>query len=352
MRQMIEDSNRKKNRKHDEDSSAKMIDSFFGSQNFDNEKTNHENTANFKKTEEMIDKILEKKDTTEKSDESFHPTVEVFEENPPNKTNENSSPKEKHNTNHQSPKSPMFNEKEEIFEIDKPKQDEKQVEKKESETHKSKKTEKKAKEKDTRNKKRNDNGKIKFSLHLPKFNIKFGKKNKQQKKSSDKTTKKDEGKQKEGIQSKMQKPGMPSTKGTGRIHGISKVTKNDEYVPQKKIQGNQAKKEKKGLFTSSEKTFTLFKRKNNKKTKKPSKSESTKPSKPKMEKNPTKQNQINSSSTETTIPTETMDEDIIHLLKITDELLGKLPEDVIEEFSQSDDFVLYEKVMKKYDIVT
>ncbi|MBS3778644.1 MAG: hypothetical protein KGY50_05090, partial [Candidatus Thermoplasmatota archaeon] len=56
-------------------------------------------------------------------------------------------------------------------------------------------------------------------------------------------------------------------------------------------------------------------------------------------------------STETSIPTKTIDEDVIHLLKITDELLGKLPEDVIEDFSQSDDFILYEKVMKKYDII-
>jgi len=48
---------------------------------------------------------------------------------------------------------------------------------------------------------------------------------------------------------------------------------------------------------------------------------------------------------------QTMDEEILKLLAITDELLGKLPQDVISDFASSDDFILYEKVMKKYNII-
>lgn len=42
------------------------------------------------------------------------------------------------------------------------------------------------------------------------------------------------------------------------------------------------------------------------------------------------------------------DDDLIQVLLLTDELLGKLPEEVINEFVQSDDFKLYEKVLSKY----
>jgi len=45
-----------------------------------------------------------------------------------------------------------------------------------------------------------------------------------------------------------------------------------------------------------------------------------------------------------------IDEDVRKLLRITDELLGKLPEEVIEEFATSDDFVLYQKIMNKFQI--
>ncbi|MBN1280255.1 MAG: hypothetical protein JXA00_01255 [Candidatus Thermoplasmatota archaeon] len=51
-------------------------------------------------------------------------------------------------------------------------------------------------------------------------------------------------------------------------------------------------------------------------------------------------------------PAETpeLDEDIINLLRVTDTLLGELPEDVINRFAESKDFALYEKVMTKYHI--
>ena len=48
--------------------------------------------------------------------------------------------------------------------------------------------------------------------------------------------------------------------------------------------------------------------------------------------------------------TPILDDEIKQLLNITDELLGKLPDEVIDEFAQSEDFKLYEKVMIKYKI--
>lgn len=41
------------------------------------------------------------------------------------------------------------------------------------------------------------------------------------------------------------------------------------------------------------------------------------------------------------------DEDVKYVLLRTDELLGNLPQNIIEEFAQSDDFKVYSKVMKK-----
>lgn len=45
-----------------------------------------------------------------------------------------------------------------------------------------------------------------------------------------------------------------------------------------------------------------------------------------------------------------LDEDIKKLLVITDNLLGELPEEVIDKFAQSKDFELYSKVLSKYKI--
>jgi len=47
---------------------------------------------------------------------------------------------------------------------------------------------------------------------------------------------------------------------------------------------------------------------------------------------------------------QTIDNDILRLLTITDDLLGKLPEEVITEFASTDDFELYKQVMNKYQI--
>ena len=48
--------------------------------------------------------------------------------------------------------------------------------------------------------------------------------------------------------------------------------------------------------------------------------------------------------------TPTLDDDIIEVLRITDDLLAKLPDDVIENFAKSKNFELYEKVLNKYKI--
>jgi len=45
-----------------------------------------------------------------------------------------------------------------------------------------------------------------------------------------------------------------------------------------------------------------------------------------------------------------LDEDVKKILLMTDNLLGKLPEEVIDEFVKSKDFALYEKVINKYKI--
>lgn len=45
-----------------------------------------------------------------------------------------------------------------------------------------------------------------------------------------------------------------------------------------------------------------------------------------------------------------LDEDVKKVLMLTKDLLDKLPADVYEEFFKSDNFLLYEKVMKKYKI--
>lgn len=45
-----------------------------------------------------------------------------------------------------------------------------------------------------------------------------------------------------------------------------------------------------------------------------------------------------------------VDEDLKRLLKVLDQLLGQLPEEVIDRFSKSDDFALYEKVLDRLKV--
>jgi len=45
-----------------------------------------------------------------------------------------------------------------------------------------------------------------------------------------------------------------------------------------------------------------------------------------------------------------LDEDIRKLLKVLDQMLGQLPEEVIESFSKSEDFALYERILDRFKI--
>ena len=46
----------------------------------------------------------------------------------------------------------------------------------------------------------------------------------------------------------------------------------------------------------------------------------------------------------------TVDEDLRKLLKVLDQMLGQLPEELIDKFSKSDDFALYERVLDKFKV--
>jgi hypothetical protein len=45
-----------------------------------------------------------------------------------------------------------------------------------------------------------------------------------------------------------------------------------------------------------------------------------------------------------------VDEETRKILKILDDLLEKLPDEVVDEFAKSDDYLLYEKVLEKYKL--
>ena len=44
------------------------------------------------------------------------------------------------------------------------------------------------------------------------------------------------------------------------------------------------------------------------------------------------------------------DPDTKRILWVLDELLGSLPKDLVEKFAQSDDFQLYEEVLRRYNV--
>lgn len=45
-----------------------------------------------------------------------------------------------------------------------------------------------------------------------------------------------------------------------------------------------------------------------------------------------------------------MDDDLKRLLKVLDQMLGQLPEDVIERFSKSDEFAVYERILDRFKV--
>jgi len=96
--------------------------------------------------------------------------------------------------------------------------------------------------------------------------------------------------------------------------------KKEEAERQKKLKMKTAEKKKTGIFTKKEK-----------------------PSLP-----ATKHSLSRKKNLEQEQPV--LDDDIRKVLLMTDNLLEKLPEDVIDEFVQSEDFSLYEKVISKYKV--
>lgn len=113
---------------------------------------------------------------------------------------------------------------------------------------------------------------------------------------------------------------------------------------------NKKKNRKLLFFKSTDKSHFLFKKKSDEKQ---TKTRTEKQDSSNQKKSEPVQPAIEESepSEQVTTISGSVDTDLIQLLKITDDLLGKLPDEVIEEFSQSEDFALYEKVMKKYDIL-
>ena len=351
---MSEENEQKRKNKDHKDSSANMIDSFFGSHNLENQKTNQNENHDFKETEQLIDKVLGEKSISENQHDASNTEVDFLEEdnkNPPFQEPEASDNEESfENKNQRFDQHP----KEEIFEIDKPTKQKQNDEKEASSNNqfeKQVKTDQKT-NKTNRSKNKQNNGKINFSLNLPKINIKFGRKKKQTKTNVEQA--KDQIKQKQNVLS--EKPfNEELTKAsppTGRIHGLNKIKEAEEQntTIKQKESFEKPKRKKKSLFESAESSFHFFKKKGENKPKKFTKKQDFN-EKINEETPQTKKSLLSSKSKSTVNEEATVDEEIIKMLKITDDLLGKLPEEVIEEFSQSEDFSLYEKVMKKYDIV-
>jgi len=335
---MIEENEQNKKNDKKNHSSAETIDTFFGSHDFDKRDSNQDNIPNYKETEKLIDKILDGTPQEEHKQNDLKPSVTITEtENdsrdphagiftPPEQINEEK--KEEH----------FFpaTDKEEIFKIDKPEK---------STAPNTKKTDANQKNSfhnPTKNEHKNE--KIKFSLKLPKINIKLKKKKTKQDKITNpqplnqQKEKKSLFKQKKSLEEELDKK-------TGRIHGLSQLNE-EETQKQKKVTTNTTdenqSKEKKSVLKSKNKSLNPFKKKSDLKNKEPTTPVASVKATEKEPAQKTKTSDLNDTA---------VDEDLIKLLKITDDLLGKLPENVIEEFSQSEDFSLYEKIMKKYEIV-
>ena len=346
---MIEENEQKKKNKENKDSSAEMIDSFFGSRNLDNKQTNQNH--DFKETEHLIDKVLDESSTSENEPNLSDTEVDFFE-----KKKEDSSfqePESSENSDSFENKNQSFNQhsKEEIFEIDKP-TDQKQNDKKPSTLNTQFENNQKNNQiskKTNQSKNQQKKGKIKFSLNLPKININFRGKKKQKKTSVDQTKNSQNQEQNSFSEDNILTNTEKSSQSTGRIHGLHKISNDDQQnnIIKQKQSFKKPKKQKKSLFKSANTSFHFFKNKAENESKKEQNAKENSNEEKTQGKTGFLSSPINSTSDEET----TVDEDLIKLLKITDDLLGKLPEEVIKEFSQSEDFSLYEKVMKKYDIV-
>lgn len=354
MRSMMEESKQKKNEKVKKDSHAEMIDSFFGSHNKKDVNSYSNNSNNFKETEQLIDKILEKKSSSTQQNSQVPTNNKRNKENPIDADRKTSNMKPTSNQIKDPKPTVTHYEKEEIFEIAKPKEQKKSERKHSSYFNEGKKkietpSEKKTFSKKLKPKKQKNDEKIKFSLNLPKINFSFGR-NKEKKKITNKQKTKT-GQQQKNIfnSSKKSQP----IKSSGRIHGISQLKDEEEKTIENKKKNenknDKQKNQKKTLFKSTFKSLNLLKKKNDEKKDKSSKNKRL--PQPTAEKKEGKDKESTQQQQESYQGNDTIDQEVIKLLKITDDLLGQLPEETIEKFSQSDDFTLYEKVMKKYDII-
>jgi len=346
---MVEETEQIKKQKKEKQSSADMVDSFFTSHEFDNEQSNQQSQRDFHETEQLIDKLLNNESLHRKQDESLSPSVEIVE-----KTHQQTSTDPKEITsNHEDLQkwNPVFesHEKEEIFELDHP-ESTKPVDKPKVK-HVEKKQEKKTltffEQNKPQSQKNKPSKKNSFSIHLPKFNVKLKKSTNEPKMESNQQEQTVEFKEVKHYQTTPLEEKTETR--TGRIHGIAQTfdtPPSNKLVETKK----QKEKQKTSFFKSTDKSHFLFKKKSDEKQ---TKTRTEKQDSSNQKKSEPVQPAIEESepSEQVTTISGSVDTDLIQLLKITDDLLGKLPDEVIEEFSQSEDFALYEKVMKKYDIL-
>jgi len=131
-----------------------------------------------------------------------------------------------------------------------------------------------------------------------------------------------------------------------------KIKTSDSQQQSQHTQQKQ-KKKKKSMFSFN---FGKKKKQQGKETKE-TQTQIDQPIPQKSQGNTPTQSQVLSQQTQTNqqvpidgIDQQTLDDDVRKLLAITDDLLTKLPEHVIEDFASSEDFALYQKVMSKYNI--
>ncbi len=125
-----------------------------------------------------------------------------------------------------------------------------------------------------------------------------------------------------------------------------KTTKKKETKPKKTVA-----EKKSGLFFGKNDNKKSKDKKLKKKAKKLKKKNEKLRSKEEIKKEKTSKEESFDSKKEMdalVLKEKLLDEDVKKLLPIIDNLLEKLPDEVIDEFAQSDDFELYEKVMTKY----
>lgn len=331
MTEMINETKQKENRKEKKISSDEMIDSFFDSTYREKKHLNHKPKENIQDTERLIDEILSGKTHSDESVDELRPTVSIVDEKEKNSKNEHCFPCQKDCSEDSLDKPSDVNKREEIFEVDTPGNkiqgvDAADMIKGFASSDKNEQTKKSSNKKSEK--------KIRFSFALPKINVKIKKRKKPSIKERESSY---QHQQKQSVfpQSSIQTKDTIDSKISGRIHESSRI--NEKESSDKKPE-ETVNKNNRSFFKSTMESKKFFSKKTD-------------------EKQPAKQMQINNKidgayKTKTDQSFEiAVDEDIIKLLRITDSLLGKLPDEIIEEFSQSDEFSLYEKVMRKYDII-